>query len=178
MDNYLKNATINVEIKRKILAAVLKSIPWIQIKDDKFLIIDELKETETKPLDDILSNEDLDYDFLLCKLQYTNLLLEQRPEKIFIFKQYEKRCLQQWLILYPWYNYNEILQQAKTKSLVGFTSLQLQKVKNEIHERPMCNVCKNEPIQYCAVCKLIYYCSSICQTNDWQRHKISCFTFP
>ncbi|CAL4157701.1 unnamed protein product [Meganyctiphanes norvegica] len=45
-----------------------------------------------------------------------------------------------------------------------------------------CNNCctlttKSQPIQRCAGCHLVSYCSRNCQKNDWKKHKIFCKTF-
>lgn len=39
----------------------------------------------------------------------------------------------------------------------------------------VCKTCgKGENIKSCSTCKRIYYCSKICQKNDWKNHKINC----
>ncbi len=40
-----------------------------------------------------------------------------------------------------------------------------------------CNVCRKENAKYhCGKCKLVNYCSSECQINDWKErnHKVDC----
>ena len=39
-----------------------------------------------------------------------------------------------------------------------------------------CYTCNsNENFKKCSTCKVIKYCSTNCQKNDWHRHKLECF---
>ncbi len=40
-----------------------------------------------------------------------------------------------------------------------------------------CKVCKKPTSTYCSKCKIVYYCSKICQREDWKSHKKECNTF-
>jgi len=37
-----------------------------------------------------------------------------------------------------------------------------------------CSVCGKPTNKNCSVCKAIYYCSAVCQKEDWKRHKTEC----
>ncbi|KAF9956529.1 hypothetical protein BGZ72_002700 [Mortierella alpina] len=40
--------------------------------------------------------------------------------------------------------------------------------------KPPCAVCKTPAITRCSRCKVVHYCSAVCQRKDWQSHKIAC----
>lgn len=42
----------------------------------------------------------------------------------------------------------------------------------------ICSLCKveKENMSTCSKCKIVLYCSKECQTNDWEKHKVSCGT--
>ncbi|KAG0214934.1 hypothetical protein BGX28_001140 [Mortierella sp. GBA30] len=40
--------------------------------------------------------------------------------------------------------------------------------------KPPCIVCKTPAITRCSRCKVVHYCSAVCQRKDWPTHKIAC----
>ncbi|KAF9964125.1 hypothetical protein BGZ70_006923 [Mortierella alpina] len=40
--------------------------------------------------------------------------------------------------------------------------------------KPPCAVCKTPAITRCSRCKVVHYCSAVCQRKDWHSHKIAC----
>ncbi|KAF9168893.1 hypothetical protein BGX21_010744 [Mortierella sp. AD011] len=40
--------------------------------------------------------------------------------------------------------------------------------------KPPCVVCKTPSITRCSRCKIVHYCSPVCQRKDWPTHKIAC----
>ncbi|KAF9109140.1 hypothetical protein BGX27_007949 [Mortierella sp. AM989] len=40
--------------------------------------------------------------------------------------------------------------------------------------RPPCVVCRTPSVTRCSRCKVVHYCSQLCQKKDWPTHKIAC----
>ncbi|KAF9902955.1 hypothetical protein EC991_004331 [Linnemannia zychae] len=40
--------------------------------------------------------------------------------------------------------------------------------------KPPCVVCKTPSVTRCSRCKVVHYCSELCQRKDWPTHKIAC----
>ena len=37
-----------------------------------------------------------------------------------------------------------------------------------------CEKCEGNAIKRCSGCRLVYYCSTACQKQDWKFHKVTC----
>ncbi len=182
INDYLRNEELEIVIKKQILSGFYKSIDQngsevVISLNDGYLTIkkEEAIFSKIQPSSTKINNEDDDYEILLSKLQCNRILMARKPDKINPFKFYQWRLLYDWLCRYPFYEWREILLQSN-KTMSISKKLEIQ-VKLEIYKHQPCFVCKKDPIQYCAICKLIYYCSSKCQISDWQKHKLSCVSF-
>lgn len=43
-----------------------------------------------------------------------------------------------------------------------------------MNTKPPCIVCKTPSTTRCSRCKVVHYCSEVCQRKDWVSHKIAC----
>ncbi|XP_052104183.1 uncharacterized protein LOC127737489 [Mytilus californianus] len=48
-------------------------------------------------------------------------------------------------------------------------------IKSETkNDQTVCSVCEESTDKKCSKCKKVFYCSKVCQRNDWRNHKLTC----
>ncbi len=180
LDDYLTDSKNELINKKKLLAAWYLACDTGQNRivhlGTVSMIINSKQELTqlTNEVKNEHENELKDFEILLSKFQCNELLILQNPNKP-TFQFYTNRILRDFIIRYPNWNKKEIKEKCMTTPKLFITKQQFDKVKLEIYKRQLCETCGKEPIQLCAICNMIYYCSSECQFLNWQKHKISCF---
>ncbi len=181
LDDLLKDPALNISEKKSILAKWLKSKDLGQdchiILSIGSFAINYKQNQITKTVDYKIDscNESKDYELLLLKFQCNQLL--SMGKSTLTYKFYCWRLLRDFICRYPANEPQDLMSRCLTAQKMFITKIIEIQVKTEVYQRQLCEICGKEPIQFCAVCKLTYYCSANCQTKDWQKHKISCHVF-
>ena len=183
IDDYLKNVNNCLEHKKNVVAAYHKAKTtqtntYIYLQDVLICITVDQKMVETtiktqmvhdcKKIDQTKLNE------LIFELQVVTFLSIGKKND-WPYKWYQKKLCTRWMEIHPHFSLSILIQDAKKLPLKFIHGKFMQDLKHAIYEKQTCHVCNAVSVQMCAVCGITHYCSSQCQKEDWQKHKVTCF---
>lgn len=101
-----------------------------------------------------------------------------------VYFHIETSCLDRFHTTHDHSGFYTILPFSVDRLCDKFTKEQQQELSNAVliqfhvtgHKCAACNRLEREPkhFKWCGACKVVKYCSTACQANDWKKHKLVC----
>lgn len=187
LDDYLKDSKMTVFHKRVLLSAffttsrsrkkvyvLLDNCPLLCVSHTQAVTPLEHTAIASVKLFDgsVVHPNDLHHTMKLFK-SCKQLALMKRGGGKRIFYFFMSNLLHRWRCLYPFSDWRQMIQDSH--AMQDLSIEELKTTKDSIYKMH-CLVCSRQAEQMCHICS-VYYCSARCQKDDWQKHKISCFTY-